>query len=192
MLDPRDLPLSLFFDIPNGILEPAGNTVVRTVGDLRKMFFNQPAIEEILALGDRPVYEIRNYAFLTSCSDLAVSVTRIFPGTVGSEYHMSKGHQHERDDQAEIYFCLQGTGYLLLDTMQGEFQAEAWQAGVITHIPAQWAHRVVNTGPDLLVYIGFYHVKAGHIYDLVEKQGFQKVVVEQNGQAVLIPHPRLG
>jgi glucose-6-phosphate isomerase len=189
MLDPRDLPLSLYFDIPNGILQPAAATIVRTVGDLRGMFFNQAAVNAILASGDRPVYEIQNYPFLTTCSDMAVSVTRIFPGTVGGEYHMSKGHQHERDDQAEVYFCLQGSGYLLLDTMQGDFQAEAWKPGIITHIPAQWAHRVVNTGPDLLVYIGIYQVKAGHKYELVEKQGFQKVAVEQDGQPVLIPHP---
>ncbi len=85
---------------------------------------------------------------------------------------MTKGHLHERNDQPEMYICLAGSGYLLLDTLDGEFRAEAWQTGTITHIPAIWAHRVANTGTEIMVYIGVYHAAAGHNYALVEEKGF--------------------
>jgi oxalate decarboxylase/phosphoglucose isomerase-like protein (cupin superfamily) len=52
-----------------------------------------------------------------------------------------------------------------------------------------WAHRVVNTGNDTLVYLGVYHAAAGHAYALVEKQGFAQVAVERDGKPCLIPHP---
>jgi len=93
---------------------------------------------------------------------MALGVTRIFPGTVGNEYHMTKGHIHERNDQPEIYYCVHGEGFLLLDTLDGEFRAVPWKPGVITHIPPMWAHRVVNTGDDLLVFVAAYHLSAGH------------------------------
>ncbi len=189
MLDKNDYPVSVCLDAFTGILDPSLGIEKRHVSDMRMMFDDQKAVANILASGDRLVYEIHNYAFITSKSDMAVAVTRIFPGKVGNEYYMSKGHQHERDDQAEIYYCVQGRGYLLLDTMEGEFKAEPWEPGVITHIPPMWAHRAVNTGDDLLVYVGIYHIKAGHLYSKVEKQGFTKIIVEQNGRPVLLPKP---
>jgi glucose-6-phosphate isomerase len=91
------------------------------------------------------------------------------------------------DDQAEIYYCLHGQGYLLLDTLEGDFRAEPWQAGVVTHIPPMWAHRAVNTGPDDLVYAGFYRLSAGHLYDRVARQGFAKVVIRREGRPFLTP-----
>lgn len=187
MLPEKDYPISVRFDAHTGIFTPCLQTVERKVSDLEKMFDDQKAVKEILMAGDKLVYEIRYYPFITSKSDMALGVTRIFPGKVGDEYHMTKGHIHARDDQPEIYYCVQGTGYLLMDTLKGEFMAEPWEPGIITHIPPMWAHRVVNTGKDTLVFVASYHISAGHDYTLVEKQGFSKIVVERNGQAILLP-----
>lgn len=186
MLQDNDYPISVRFDLRSGIFAPATKTVQRRVSDLRMMFQDQHAVEESVAAGDHLVYEIRYHPFVTSKSDMALGVTRIFPGKVGDEYHMTKGHIHERDDQPEIYYCVQGQGYILLDTLQGEFRAEPWEPGVITHIPPMWAHRVVNTGNDLLVFVASYHLSAGHDYSLVEKQGFSKIILERDGKAVLV------
>jgi glucose-6-phosphate isomerase len=49
-----------------------------------------------------------------------------------------------------------------------------------------WAHRVVNTGSDMLVFVASYNVSAGHEYTRVEKQGFARVAVERDGQPVLV------
>ena len=186
MLQEIDYPVSVMFDPNTGIFEPCKQLVERKVSDLKRMFHDQAAVKTLLSNENPLVYEIRYYPFITSKSDMALGVTRIFPGKIGREYHMTKGHIHERDDQPEIYYCVHGTGYILMDTLAGEFQAVPWQPGVITHIPPMWAHRVVNTGNDLLVFVASYHIAAGHLYDQVEKQGFEKIVVENNGKPAII------
>jgi glucose-6-phosphate isomerase len=190
MLAENDYPISVEFDPQTGIFTPCKKLTPRYVSDLKQMFHDQQAAEEIIRSGDRLVYEIRYYPFETSKSDMALGVTRIFPGTVGNEYHMTKGHIHERNDQPEIYYCVHGEGFLLLDTLDGEFRAVPWKPGVITHIPPMWAHRVVNTGDDLLVFVAAYHLSAGHDYEVVEKRGFAQIVVKQNGKPVLLPNKR--
>jgi glucose-6-phosphate isomerase len=184
-----DYPVSFDLDFITGLVTQFAECVQRRASDMQAMFYDKPAVQAAIANGDPLIYEFYNTKFITSTSDMAVAVTRIFPGKIGDEFYMSKGHQHQRSDQPEIYICVQGTGYLMLDTMDGEFRAEAWKPGTITHIPPMWAHRVVNTGSDTLVYIGVYHAAAGHDYALVEKQGFAQVAVEQDGKACLIPHP---
>jgi glucose-6-phosphate isomerase, archaeal len=175
-----DYPVSFDLDFVTGLVSQYGERVHRHANDMQAMFYDTQAVQGAIVNGDPLIYEFDNTKFITSISDMAVAITRIFPGKIGDEYYMSKGHQHQRDDQPEIYICVQGTGYLLLDTMDGEFRAEGWKPGTITHIPPMWAHRVVNTGSDTLVYIGLYHAAAGHEYALVERQGFTLVAVERD------------
>lgn len=184
-----DYPVSFDLDFVTGVATKYAERVQRRASDMQAMFYDKEAVRQAIAGGDPLIYEFYNTKFITSNSDMAVAITRIFPGKIGDEYYMSKGHQHQRDDQPEIYICVQGTGYLLLDTMEGEFRAEAWKPGTITHIPPMWAHRVVNTGNGTLVYIGVYHAAAGHDYALVERQGFAQVVVERDGKPCLALHP---
>jgi len=186
MLQKNDFPISVILDPITGIFNPCPEIVQRHVSQLKNVFHDTQAVGKVLANEDPLVYEFRFYPFITSKSDMALGVTRIFPGKVGDEYHMTKGHLHERDDQPEIYYCVHGTGYLLLDTLQGEFEAIPWQPGVISHIPPMWAHRVVNTGDDLMVFVASYSASAGHDYTAVEKKGFTKIVVEQDGHPTLI------
>jgi glucose-6-phosphate isomerase len=185
-----DLPVSVQFDFATGIFAPFIDVTERRMSDLAEMFCDQIAVQNILVNGNRVIYEIRYHPFITSTSDMGLGVTRIFPGKVGGEYHMTKGHFHERLDQPEIYFCVRGEGYLLLETREGDFRAERWQPGTITHIPPQWAHRVVNTGADMLVFVASYHISAGHDYEPIVARGFSKVVVERGGVPQLIPNPR--
>jgi len=146
--------------------------------------------EESLAQGDPVVYDIRYHPFQTSTSDMALGVSTIYPGKVGDEYHMTKGHFHVRMDQPEIYFCVRGTGFLLMESKEGDFQVAEWRPGTITHIPPQYAHRVVNTGPEPLIWVASYHLAAGHDYEPIIARGFAKIVVEKDGQPVFLPNPR--
>lgn len=187
-LSVSDLPISIQFDFNSGIFTPTNQVVNRRVSDLAEMFSDQQAVQEILKNGDRLVYDIQYYPFITSKSDMALGVTRIQPGKVGDEYHMTKGHFHERDDQPEIYFCVQGTGYLLMETIDGEFISQPWKPGTITHIPPMYAHRVVNTGNDVLFFVASYHISAGHNYGPIASQGFAQLVVERDGQPSLAPN----
>jgi glucose-6-phosphate isomerase len=190
MLHENDYPISVQFDFSDGTIDPVKQKTIRKVSDLSMMFHDKEAVQAALDNGDKLVYEIWYHPFETSKSDMALGVTRIQPGKVGAEYHMTKGHIHERDDQPEIYFCVQGEGYLLLQTLDGEFQAERWTPGVISHIPPMWAHRVVNTGDDMLVFVASYHLSAGHDYEPIIEKGFRKMVVERDGEAVFVDNER--
>jgi glucose-6-phosphate isomerase len=190
MLQEKDYPISVQFDFESGTFDPVKVRTNRCVSDLALMFADKKVVQEIIHNGDRLVYEIWYHPFETSKSDMALGVTRILPGKVGAEYHMTKGHIHERDDQPEIYFCIQGEGYLLLQTLDGEFRAERWTPGTISHIPPMWAHRVVNTGNKMLVFVASYHLSAGHDYRPIEEKGFKKLVVETNSEVAFIDNPR--
>jgi glucose-6-phosphate isomerase len=183
-------PISVQLDIPTGVFTPCMELDLRKVSNMAKMFSNKPAVEEIIRSGDRLVYEIRYYPFITENSDMALGTTIIFPGQVGGEYYMTKGHFHERNDQPEVYHCVQGEGVLQMMTRQGEYVTSKWQTGTITHIPPQFAHRVVNTGSTPLVFVAVFHVAAGHDYGLIEERGFKYMILEQDGRPTEVLNPR--
>jgi glucose-6-phosphate isomerase len=185
-LKKEDYPISVQFDFDAGEFSPQEKSVERKVSDLSVMFQDKAAVESMVKAGDPLVYEIFYYGFKTSVSDMALGTTRIQPGKVGNEYYMTKGHFHEAHDQPEIYFCVKGEGYLLMETHEGEFQADKWTRGTISHIPPMWAHRVVNTGNEPLVFVATYHLAAGHIYKDVEEKGFLKRLVEINGEPAFV------
>lgn len=185
-LKKEDYPISVIFDFDKGEFSPREKVVARKVSDLSMMFHDKEAVSQAVDNGDPLVYEIFYYGFKTSVSDMALGTTRIQPGKVGGEYYMTKGHFHEAEDQPEIYFCVKGEGYLLLETREGEFKAEKWTAGTISHIPPQWAHRVVNTGKEPLVFVATYHLAAGHDYEQVTQRGLKKRLVEQDGKPVFV------
>lgn len=185
-----DHPISVLYDTTAGKFEPYEKLVERRISDLAPMYYRQDVVSQMIADGDPLIYEIFYCSFPASRSDWGIGVSRIKPGTVGDEYNMTKGHFHERDDQPEVYHCTKGSGYLLLETKQGDFQAEEFRPGVVTHIPGHWAHRVVNTGSGDLSYIAVYSLSAGHAYDLVNERGFAQILVQRDGKPAFLPNPR--
>jgi glucose-6-phosphate isomerase len=181
-LNKEDYPITVHYDFDLGEFSPKERSVSRKVSDLSQMFHDKPAAQTLIKQGDPLIYEIFYYGFKTSLSDMALGATRIQPGKVGDEYFMTKGHFHEAKNQPEIYFCVKGQGYLLMQTIEGEFLTEKWEVGTISHIPPMWAHRVVNTGNEPLVFVASYHLAAGHNYGPIEEKGFRKLLVEINGK----------
>jgi len=182
-------PTAVQFDLLTGQIEPCSVHDPRHVSHLAEMFFDQAAVERAIADGDPLVYEIRHTHFVTRNSDMALGVSTIFPGAIGGEYYMTKGHVHERDDQPEIYYCVRGNGLLLMDDLTGDFEAADFKAGTIVHIPPQYAHRVVNTGADLLVFVSAFHLAAGHNYAPVKEKGFAFRVCAVEGGPSLVKNP---
>ena len=185
-----DFPISILYDTAAGKLEQYEKLVERRLSDLAPMYYDQDTVEALVGREDPLIYEIFYYSFPASKSDWGVGVSRIKPGTIGDEYHMTKGHFHEREDQPEVYICTKGTGFLLMETEGGDFQADEFLPGVVTHIPGHWSHRVVNTGADDLSYIGVYSLSAGHVYERVLERGFEQIVVRRDGKPVFVPNPR--
>lgn len=188
----NDLPVTVQIDTNTGEFSPCIEKVVRNVSDLAMMFSDQETVKKIISMGDQLVYEIRYYPFITSKSDMALGTTAILAGKVGDEYHMTKGHFHARDDQPEIYYCVHGQGFLQMESRDGDYQVVPWKIGTITHIPPQYAHRVINTGSATLVFVAAFHVAAGHEYEPIEERGFKNIFIERDGKTVEVPNPRRG
>jgi glucose-6-phosphate isomerase len=186
---PTNQPTSIHINLTDGQMLP--NTVHdhRHVSHLAAQFSDRAAVEQAIAQGDPLVYEIFHHAFVTDNTDMAMGMSVISAGKVGGEYYMTKGHLHERSDQAEIYYCVQGNGLLLMDDLQGDFHAAPFSSGTAVHIPPQYAHRVVNTGAQPLIFVSAFHLAAGHVYQPVAELGFANIVVEMDGKPVLQPNP---
>ncbi|MCL4879670.1 MAG: hypothetical protein KJ064_23640 [Anaerolineae bacterium] len=53
-----------------------------------------------------------------------------------------------------------------------------------------WAHRTVNTGVVPFVFFAAWAGEAGHDYGTIEQLGFAKLVVQHDGQVVVIDNAK--
>ena len=67
---------------------------------------------------------------------------------------MTKGHYHSLLETAEVYLCLRGEGFMVMESPEGEWAVETLRPHTILYAPPRWAHRTVNTGSgqDLVTY----------------------------------------
>lgn len=165
------------------------NIVVRHLSDMKGTYYDLEATQKIINEDDRVIYRVYNidvpeeYGHLQHCTSI------IYPGRVGDEYHMTKGHFHEQEDTAEIYLVLQGTGILLMQKKDIEVKILDMHSGSISYIPPYWAHRTINIGNTPLIFFAVYPGEAGHNYGIIESQGFCKLIVEKDGQIKVIDNP---
>ena len=150
-----------------------------------------PAYEAMLARQDTILYEVYEIDRPEAPGELLHGISIVHPGKVGDEYFITKGHFHAVLDTAEVYYCLQGTGMMVMETPEGEWAVEHLRAGTVLYVPPRWAHRSVNTGAeeDLVIFY-IYPAHAGHDYGAIEGRGFRKLVVEQDGQPCVVDNPR--
>jgi len=107
------------------------------------------------------------------------------PGKVGDEYFMTQGHFHAKRECAEYYWCLGGEGFLLLMDEEGAVTAEKMEKGTLHYIPGHVAHRLVNTGKEVLAVGACWPSDAGHDYTIA-KTGFGVVVKEVDSHPVIV------
>jgi glucose-6-phosphate isomerase len=187
-------PFTVGWDPRDGIMDHPDNHVQRYLSRLTGMFYDREAAERRLAEhGDVLLYEVYEKKIpevdgeLQFCS----SITR--PGKIGEEYFMTKGHFHARRDTAEIYYCLRGHGYMLMETEDGsEYELGEMRPGRTVYVPPCWAHRSINVGQEPLISLPVYPGDAGHDYGSIETAGFRHVVVERDGRPTVIENPRYG
>ena len=133
------------------------------------------------------VYEVDEYR--KQGSDIFFGTADMWPGKVGNEYYMTRGHFHRQRDKAEVYYTQHGSGILLLASREGQIRTVEMRPGVCAFIPPDWAHRSINTGDDKLVFVWVSDPDAGHDYGDILKSGMRKIVVESNGRPVVIDNP---
>lgn len=185
---PEQLTATINFD--RGSIDDAPLTS-RYLSDLRGSFHNSSAYEAVLALSNPLVYTVSSWEHATGEGQLHYAVGTLMPGRVGDEYFMTKGHYHAWRPAAEVYIGLRGTGCMLLEDEQtGESRLEPLGANQVVYVPGHTAHRTINTGTEPLVYIGVYPSAAGHDYGAIAQRNFRMIVVERDGQPVLLERPR--
>ncbi len=185
-----DKGFTLDFDLKTG-MSSAVDTGKRYLSQMKGMFQDENALEALLAQGDKLVYEFHGLPAPDKPGDLAFGCSIVYPGKVGHEYHMTKGHFHTILETAEVYFCLSGQGYMMMENPEGDWRALALEAGKAIYVPARYAHRSINVSPDQsLVTFFVFRADAGHDYGSIESKGYRKLLVEKDGQPTVIDNPR--
>lgn len=141
------------------------------LGSLAGIFADQSAWQAMSA--ELAVYSVEMLPSAQQEGELFVGTTHLQPGKVGNEFFMTRGHFHQRREQAEFYFGLRGTGLLLLQHQEGECRLEQVFAGSVHHIPAFTAHRLINTGDEVLSALAVWPTVAGHDYSALQPHGFK-------------------
>ena len=181
-------PLGVLIDSNSGAMNPSTGQYSKRLSELRAIYQDQKALDEILAKqGDLVVYEVQE--FTQPDADIFFGTTTMYPGRVGEEFYMTRGHFHLRRDRGEVYYTQSGEGLLLLESRDGETQAVAMRPGSCIFIPPDWAHRSINTGDIPLVFVWVCGTDAGHDYADILKRGMRKLVVSQDNAVKLIPNP---
>jgi glucose-6-phosphate isomerase, archaeal len=188
-----DLPISFVIPSPSFIPDRFDNHIQRTLLALKGQFLDQEAYEQLLAEDDRLIYEVYEIKRPEVSGELLMGISIVHPGKVGREFNMTKGHFHEVLETSEMYYCLAGEGYMVMENPEGEACVESLSPGKVLYVPPRWAHRSVCTSRqnDLVTFF-VYPAHSGHDYGSIEQQGFRKLVVdsEQGIQIIDNPHWR--
>lgn len=187
----KQIPFTFDISLRDAALVQYDNHIVRTLSSMRGLYLDELAYAAQLAVNDSVQYEVYEILRPEIASELISGLSVVHPGKVGDEYNMTKGHFHAVLETAEIYYCLQGEGRMVMETPEGESAVEELRPGGVLYIPPRWAHRSVNTHPTkILVTLFMYPGNAGHDYGTIERKGFRKLVVEREGRPQVIDNPR--
>jgi glucose-6-phosphate isomerase len=163
-----------------------GKEVVRTLSQLEGCFHDEAAYCQALEEEDGLIYRVAAVEPADGPGDMHYGLGVLYPGKVGREYYLTKGHFHENREAAEVYIGLSGEGCMLLEDEQtGQSRLEPLGSGKVVYVPGYTAHRTINTGPEPLTYFGIYPADAGHDYGALAERNFRKVLIEENGKPVL-------
>ena len=182
-------PFNSYLNFDTGEILSNCNIIVRYLSDMEGMYHDLEATQKIINESDPLIYRVYNIDIPEEYGHLQHCTSIIYPGRIGNEYHMTKGHFHAQEDTAEIYLVLQGTGKLLMQKKDTEVKILDMQSGSISYIPPYWAHRTINTGNTPLIFFAVYPGEAGHNYGIIESKGFCKLIIEKDGQIKEIDNP---
>jgi glucose-6-phosphate isomerase len=180
---------SVPFDPQTGLC--AGHPPIqRRLSQMRGMYADAEAYARQLERGDGLVYEFYDLHLPESPGEVAFGATITYPGKVGDEYFMTKGHFHQVLDTGEVYYCLRGEGLMLMESPEGDCQTQAMRRGTAVYVPPRYAHRSINVSAvEPLVSFFAFRADAGHDYGTIESKGFRKLVVERDDKPAIVDNP---
>lgn len=173
-------------DLATGTLAGEVTTSERRIADLAGLFADEAARAALPQ--DTIVYRVQMHDKEAEGTPggLLFGTSFVYPGKVGDEYFMTKGHFHAKRDTAEYYFCISGRGALILMDEAGNCWAEKMERGTLHYIPRSVAHRLANTGEEVLAVGCCWSADCGHDYASIARTGFAKRLREVDGE------PKLG
>jgi glucose-6-phosphate isomerase len=181
-----DLPNEFIFH-PQNPIQDEPEASARYLADLRGYFVDNEQFEAALSIENSLVYKVWTLKWASGSADLVCGFGTLMPGKIGQEYFFTKGHLHERREAAEIYQGLSGTGYILMENEHtGHSSIAPLVPNSIVYVPGYTAHRTINTGTMPLNYIGINVADAGYDYGKIRERNFTNIVIEHNGQAMMI------
>jgi glucose-6-phosphate isomerase len=181
---------TLDFALTGGLSQRAVSTK-RTLSQMKGMYADAAAFDQAVAGGDPLVYEFYELGTPENPGDLAFGTSITYPGKVGNEYFMTKGHFHTILETAEVYYTLSGEGCMLLENPEGDVALHPMIPGHVLYVPQRYAHRSINTGKTPMVSFYVFRADAGHNYGAIETKGYRKLVVEgPGGRPVMVDNPK--
>ncbi|HEY46238.1 MAG: glucose-6-phosphate isomerase [Anaerolineae bacterium SM23_ 63] len=184
-------PFTLQLLGPQAIPSRYDHHITRHLSALKNQFHDQDAYHDALNVADMLLYEVFEIRRPELPGELLFGVTVIHPGKVGDEFFMTKGHFHSVLETAELYYCLDGEGVLVMESLEGDWAVEEFYSGSVTFVPPRWAHRSVNTSldGDLILFFA-YPAHAGHDYKSIEEHGFRKLILDGGDTYEIVDNPR--
>lgn len=186
--------LSTPFDLATGLSGADGvEPIRRKLSAMAGMYADEQAFDAMVADGDPLVYEFYDLGVPSDAGEIAFGTSITYPGKVGDEYFMTKGHFHSILETAEVYYCLSGQGQMMMENPEGDWKSCEMTPGAAIYVPARYAHRSINTSPtEPLVTFFAFRGDAGHDYGTIEDKGYRNLVVERDGKPVTIANPKWG
>lgn len=186
-------PFKTEVDFQSGRFSPGRRLIQRRLSQMKAMYADSAEAARILAdEGDRLIYEVHAVPLPEEKGQILHGAARIYPGRIGAEYHMTKGHYHACREQGEVYLGLSGQGCLVMQNESGASRVLNMKAGTAAYVPPAWAHRTVNIGAEDFVFFAAWAGEAGHDYDTIERDGFRKLILMRDRQPQVIDNPKYG
>ena len=159
---------------------------VKTVGEMEGVFLDRGAWSRLDPA--QAAYSVQFWRPVPDGTEggLFWGNSTVFPGLVGDEYFMTRGHFHARRNRAEYYATVTGSGVLVLMDEARRASTQQMGPGTTHYIPGYIAHRVVNTGQTPLVFLACWPSDAGYDYETIEKHGFSVRVLRRDGRAQVV------
>ena len=187
----KDLPFS--FTVPSPGFKPSrfDNHIIRHLSDLKGQFADQDAYQAMMDEEDCVLYEVYEIRRPEKEGEILSGISILRPGKVGDEFFMTKGHYHSILETAEVYYCLSGEGFMVMENPEGETSVEPLSPGNVLYVPPRWAHRSVCTSRrENLVTFFAYPGNAGHNYGTIEEKGFRKLVMDSPQGIQITDNPK--
>jgi len=186
----QDKPFSYTIPYPGFKPSRVDNHLQRHLSDLKGQFSNEKAYQTLLKKEDVLLYEVYEIKRPEVEGEILMGISIVHPGKVGNEFFMTKGHFHTILGTAEMYYCLHGEGFMVMETPEGDTAVEALAPGKVLYIPPRWAHRSVCTSrqQDLVTFFA-YPGNAGHDYGTIEEKGFRKLIIDRGDGIEIIDNP---